>query len=378
MLSNHLTAVVVAIVLAVGDAQAQGATQADDFHRVATSNTMFAIALRGVAPEVDGILNDEAWDQISPLAFVQREPHPGRRSSQRTGVLVTYDRNAIYIAFRLYDSAPDSIRSQLTRRDTPTEQSDWAHVFLDSYADSRTAFQFSVNPSGVKVDALRHGDTGVDRGWDAVWDVAVRIDSLGWTAELRIPLSQLRYATAPDAGTEMRWGANFGREIARHGELSYWSPISAEDGGFVPQFGHLAGLRGLPAPRRIEIRPYTVSRLTRAPERIGDPFYSANAVVATAGVDVKYSLTSDFTLDLAINPDFGQVEADPSVVNLSAFETFFPEKRAFFLEGTDLFAVTYPSWPPLVYSRRIGRAPRGSAPADAQFALSPDATAPRR
>ncbi len=333
-----------------------------------------ATKLIGPAPNIDGVLSDVMWTEAdTSTPFVQLVPRPGDPSTFPTGVQVVYDRNAVYVAMRLFDSAPDSVTTRLTRRDVWSETSDWAHVYLASYGDRRTAFRFSVNPSGVKLDAIHHGDTQEDSGWDAVWDVGVRRDSIGWTAEFRIPLSQLRFASSA-RGEELRWGLNFGRFIARFGERSYWSPIPADAARFVSAFGTLTGLVGLSAPGRLEVQPYVLSRLTRAPGVVENPFHRVNAGTATFGADIRYGVTSDFTLNLAVNPDFGQVEADPSEVNLSAFESFFREKRPFFLEGTDLFRVTFPMWPPLVHSRRIGRRPRGRLPSDARFVDRPDAS----
>jgi hypothetical protein len=245
--------------------------------------------------------------------------------------------------------------------------SDWFAVSIDSYHDRRTAFVFAVNPRGVKRDATITGDDSRDDGWDAVWDAAVRADSAGWTAEIRIPLSQLRFRTAADADA---WGIQFERRIARRDEVSHWAPLPPEGAGTVSRFGTLTGLRGLRPPRRLEIQPYTAARLTRAPGNVADPYHQPSEWFGSAGADVKYGVTGDLTLTATINPDFGQVEADPSEVNLGAFESYFTEKRPFFTEGADIFATGYPE---LFYSRRIGRAPQGSPP-DADFADVPEAT----
>jgi hypothetical protein len=332
-----------------------------------------------VAPAIDGRLDDAAWAAARPVSgFVQRRPDPGAQATQATEVRVLYDDQAIYVGARLLDTHPDSVVAQLARRDQEV-YSDWFHVAIDSYDDRRTAFAFSVNPRGVKRDRLLFDDTREDAGWDAVWEVATRMDSLGWTAEFRIPLSQLRFAAdarAGAGGAEMTWGINFSRQIARRDEESFWSPIPPEAAGIVSRFGRLEGLRDLRPPRRLELQPYTVARLTRAPAPVaagqdGDPFHRPNDLFGSFGADLKYGLTPNLTLTATLNPDFGQVEADPSEVNLTAFETQFEEKRPFFAEGADIFQVAGPQ---LFYSRRIGRSPQGRVPAGASFSRAPEST----
>jgi Domain of unknown function (DUF5916) len=294
--------------------------------------------------------------------FVQLRPDEGEPASERTEVRVLYGSDALYVGFRAFDSAPEEIAGQLTRRDQQSF-SDRVHVFIDSYHDRRTAFHFAVNPKGVKQDYYRFDDTQEDAGWDAVWDVATATDAQGWSAEFEIPYSQLRFA----GGDDQTWGINFLREIARKNESSFWAPISGEDNALVSKFGELRGLRGIERSTRVEVMPYTLARLQRAPGDQNDPFYEANDAFGTVGLDVKYGVTSNLTLDVSVNPDFGQVEADPARVNLSAFETFLPERRPFFIEGASIF--NFPialgdgdgANESLFYSRRIGRAPQGWA-----------------
>lgn len=325
-------------------------------------------------PTIDGSIDDSVWTSARAVApFVQFRPEAGAPSALATGVQVLFDDDAMYVAMELRDDAVDSIVGQLTRRDQYSQNSDWAHVYVDAYHDRRTAYRFSVNPRGVKVDGLHFGDTQEDASWDAVWEAAARIGSTGWTAEFRIPLSQLRFANTADQPNPV-WGVNFGRDIARYGERSYWAPISPDASGFVSQFGRLAGVGGLSASRGVEVSPYTVMRVSRAPALAGHPLRAPTEAGTTIGADVRYRLASDFNLSLAVNPDFGQVEADPSEVNLSAFESFLQERRPFFVEGTDLFRLTFPEWPPLFYSRRIGRAPVGQLPEGATAADLPAAT----
>ena len=317
---------------------------------------------------LDGRLDDAAWARAERAdAFVQSVPEPGRPASQPTEARVLFDATAVYVGMRLHDTHPDSIAATLGRRDF-TGYSDWAHVILDSYNDRRTAFRFAVNPAGVKRDGYISGDqeNQEDLGWDAVWDAEVSRDSAGWTAEFRIPLSQLRFSGGGSAGTE--WGVQFARDLARRNERSTWTLATPDLGGFVSRFGTLRGLRTPDRLRRLEAMPYSAAEVTHAPLPAGNPFVRQDAMRTRVGVDLKYGVTSDLTLTGTIAPDFGQVEADPSVVNLSGVENFFPERRPFFTEGSDLFAANLnaQNWvsgnDQLFYSRRIGRAPQGALP----------------
>jgi hypothetical protein len=369
----HVVAAAVMLVLTSTAAPAQSEMREPPARRVLSAQRVLS-----VAPVIDGILDDAAW-QSAPIAtdFVQRAPRPGQPATQQTEARVVYDNTAIYVAMRLYDSAPDSIAAQLARRDAASPFSDWAHVLIDSYADRRTGYRFSVNPAGVKWDVYYFDDQREDVGWDAVWDVAARIDEHGWTAEFRIPLSQLRFSPASSADAELRWGVQFGRTIARTDELSFWAPVAPSEPGFVSQAGQLIGLHGLGSPKRLELQPYAVSRLTRVPlTSEPDPFFRANTTASTFGADLKYGLSANLTLTGTINPDFGQVEADPAVVNLTAFETLLPERRPFFLEGANLISMQLgdlSSGEGLFYSRRIGRAPQRRAFGSAEHVDVPHA-----
>lgn len=316
---------------------------------------------------LDGRLQEAAWgDAEAATGFVQFSPNPGAPASQETEAYVLYDDVNLYVGARLHDTAPDSIVARLARRDTEV-RSDWFFASFDSYNDRRTAFVFAVNPRGVQRDFLLFDDTRQDDDWDAVWDVAAQVDSLGWTVEMRIPLSQLRFGRSQDR--EMTWGVNFRREIARLAEVDTWARLSPNQDRQVSLFGTLTGLRGIRPPRRLELRPYAVSRLRRAPGDDADPLHRAYAPSVSLGGDAQYGVTSDLTLNVTLNPDFGQIEADPSEVNLTAFETFFPEKRPFFVEGSEVFDVKGPE---IFYSRRIGRQPRGGVPASAAFDRRPE------
>ncbi len=313
------------------------------------------------APDLDGRLDDAAWQGAMIVSdFTQVEPQDGTAPSERTEVCIVYDGSALYIGARLYDSAPEAIVRRLGRRDTHTS-SDEFWVIIDSYHDHRTAFRFSVNPAGVRNDELAtNDDMHGDNSWEPVWAVATQVDSLGWVAEMRIPFSQLRFP----GGDDQVWGINFARRIFRKNERVRWSWVPNTEQGYASNFGHLNGLQNIPAPRRLELLPYTVGT---ADYREGidpdNPFTQGGIYDLSAGFDLKYGLTSGLTLDATVNPDFGQVEADPAVVNLSAFETYFQERRPFFVEGADLFRFGAGSGgfvfgaPQLFYSRRVGRTP---------------------
>ncbi len=313
--------------------------------------------------KMDGFLDDAVW-QKAPVAtgFTQRSPIDGGTPTQRTEARIIYTDTEIYVGIMAYDSAPDSAIASLFRRDGD-QSSDWVYVSFDSYDDKRTAFTFAVNPRSVQKDLLYFDDTDEDVLWDAVWDAEAKLLDNGWSVEMRIPLSQLRFSSRNDNHT---WGVNFQRRIARNNETNFWSPTLSTESGLVSKFGRLEGIKDLKEPRRLEITPYASTRLTRAPKQVGNPYYEESAFAGNIGGDIKYGLTSDLTLTATINPDFGQVEADPSTINLSQFETYFSERRPFFLEGNDIFRFgstkTYNNFgnPETFYSRRIGRSPQGA------------------
>ncbi|MBI1807053.1 MAG: hypothetical protein HYR76_08405 [Ignavibacteria bacterium] len=306
---------------------------------------------------IDGRLDEPVWQKAEMSTnFIQREPQDSSLATEQTEVRVLYNHDAIYIGIRALDSQPSEIRANLARRDR-SSQSDELSVFLDSYHDTRTAFEFTVNPSGSIRDVYYFSDSydNSDASWDPVWEVKTSIDAQGWTAEFRIPFSQLRFEK-----DNTTWGLQVGRRLQRKAEFSYWSRYRKEANTFVSNFGTIEGLVGLSSPVRFELRPYAVGSARFRPSSSGSTYAPVRKGDFNGGLDMKYGLTSDFTLDVAINPDFGQVEADPSVVNLSAFETFFPEKRPLFIEGSGLFSAGL-SVGQMFYSRRIGRAPRGDA-----------------
>ena len=331
---------------------------------------------------IDGKLDDAAWSTAEPSGdFTQAFPTPGAPAPDQTQVRVLYDDDAIYVGIRMFDAHPDSIAAGLAHRDATAATgvySDWAHVVIDSYHDRRTAFRFSTTPRGVQKDLYMFNDNNEDLNWDAVWEVGARVDSLGWVAEYRIPLSQLRFGG--DSTNGRVWGLQVQREVARRSERDTWAPWTPQDGAFVSRFGDLAGLQGMRVPQRLEITPYASSTVTRAPGDAANPFYDKTHNKPSVGGDLKYGLPGGLTLSATLNPDFGQVEVDPAVVNLSAFETSFPEKRPFFLEGSDVFSFGQVvrqndyGGQSFLYSRRIGRQPQLGVPGGTLYADVPKQT----
>ena len=332
------------------------------------------------APVVDGRLDDPVWNLAPAVTdFRQTDPDEGAPVSEATAVRVLYDGTAVYVGARLFDSAPARIVRRLARRDASTH-SDEFRVFLDSYHDRRTAFEFIVNAAGVKKDVLI-GDDGDfdDASWDPVWEAATSVDSLGWTAEIRIPLSQLRFSDTPD----QVWGVHFVRWIERKQEQALFPFISKKDNGLVSRFADLEGIRHVGAPKRLELLPYAVGRGTYlTPRDPGNPFESPASYHPGAGADLKYGMSSSLTLDATLNPDFGQVEVDETFVNLTAFEQFLEEHRPFFVEGTEIFnfgsngggATNFSGRPLYFYSRRIGREPQGKPESSGDFQDMPTST----
>ncbi|CAN5881690.1 hypothetical protein BH11GEM1_BH11GEM1_32960 [soil metagenome] len=375
---SHL-ALALGVALITHPARAQ---QADSLKRTDAPPRVMRATRRTTPIVIDGRLDDAAWATAQPTgAFVQSYPQPGVAAPDQTQVRILYDDVALYVGIRLFDAHPDSIAAGLARRDAGASTgiyTDWAHLVIDSYHDRRTAFRFSTTPRGVQKDGYMFNDNNEDNNWDAVWEVGTRVDSLGWVAEFRIPLSQLRFGG--DSTNGRVWGLQVQREIARRNERDTWAPWSQQDGAFVSRFGDLVGLDGIRVPKRLEVTPYVSSTLTSAPGNPANPFYNALRNKPSIGGDVKYGLPGGLTLSATVNPDFGQVEVDPAVVNLTAFETSFPEKRPFFLEGSDVFSFgqvvrqnDYGDHA-FLYSRRIGRRPQLGVPAGTLYADVPSQT----
>jgi len=310
------------------------------------------------AIRVSGEVSEDVWQRATATdAFLQREPAEGGEPSQRTEFRVAFDSTTLYVKVRAFDTEPGKIVSYLTRRDGDSP-SDWLRVLVDSYYDKRTAYEFAVNPAGVKQDRYWYNDNNRDDGWDAVWDVRVARDGDGWSAEFHIPFSQLRFS--PNGSNT--FGFAVSRTIGRLNETSTWPLLARSATGYVSSFGELGGLSMTASPKRLELMPYAVTDLTRQRTN-GNPLTKASHPGAAIGVDLKYALTPGLTLTSTINPDFGQVEADPAVVNLSAFETFFSERRPFFVEGSGMFRFESDCMDgpcQMFYSRRIGRSPQAT------------------
>lgn len=321
--------------------------------------------------EIDGVIDEADWQSAQVFTgFIQRQPVEGAPVEHDTEVRVLFGDDAIWIAARMWDPDPESIERRLTRRDQFGGPTDQFAVGLDPNFDRLTGYNFSVSAAGVQSDQYLFNDSQRDNAWDAVWSSAVSIDDQGWTAELRIPLSQIRYEASDGPQT---WGVSFHRMRTATNERSSWPLISELRSGTVSQMGRLENVRVQSSARRLEVLPYVVSSLHRGPAEEGDPFFDGTATSGRVGVDLSYGLGAAFTLDATINPDFGQVEADPAVINLSAFETFFPEQRPFFVEDARVFDFSLSGGRnQLFYSRRVGRAPHGRSPSSADFAQIPD------
>ena len=331
-------------------------------------------------PLIDGALTDEAWSQAEPASdFTQRDPDEGLPATERTEIRILYDDEALYVAARMFDGQPALIARRLSNRDDDAD-ADRVSIYLDGMHDHLTGANFQVSASNVQRDAILHNDTFQDSSWDAVWQSRVSIDEGGWSAEMRIPLSQLRFP----ASDRQTWGVNVERFIRRKNETVWLERVPKDEAGLASRMTHLTGLDGLRPKRHLALLPYAASRAELiAPDEPNHPFNDGSRASVTMGADLKWGVTSNLTLDGTINPDFGQVEVDPAVINLSEFETFFQEKRTFFLEGAQIFnnfgaGGSNSFWsfnssdPSIFYSRRIGRAPQISASGD--FTDSPAGT----
>jgi len=311
---------------------------------------------------IDGKVTDEAWDIVDWSGdFIQRQPNENVVPTQETKFKILYDDKNIYLCFRAYDKDPSQITSITSPRDW--FPGDWIEVNIDSHFDKRTAFSFTLSVSGVRGDEFISDDgDNWDTSWNPNWCGKTNIDDQGWTAEIKIPLNQLRYSDT----VEQVWGIEVTRRIHREEERAVWQMIARDDPGWVSNFGELHGIKGIKPQRRIEILPYIVGKVDRSEFDEDDPFNDGSSEFFNLGLDGKIGITTDLTLDMTINPDFGQVEADPSEINLSEFETYFSEKRPFFVEGNNIFnyqltsAMTGGGFVSdnLFYSRRIGRKPQ--------------------
>ncbi|MET0595233.1 MAG: DUF5916 domain-containing protein, partial [Polyangiaceae bacterium] len=299
-------------------------------------------------PLLDGRLDDAAWTKAEPsTTFVQKFPKEGDAPSERTTLRIVYDDANVYVSFDCEQkTVPVALR--LTRRGRLVE-SDWVSVGLGTRADGKSAFEFLVNASGVRVDALRFNDTEKTEDREENWEAETSVRDDGWSAEFRIPIHLLRFASAP----EQTWDLQARRYISNLQETNEWAFFTRSAGGEVSHYGKLHSLRGLVPRAPVELRPFVLGKIENR-EQSSEQLDSGTTFGGSAGLDLKWHPVGDLTLDLTLNPDFAQVEADQQILNLSTFETFFPERRQFFLEGIDIFATPIQ----LLYTRRIGRAPR--------------------
>jgi hypothetical protein len=319
--------------------------------------------LTGASITLDGIPSEDAWNAV-PWGgdFVQSQPNEGKRPSQSTNFKILYDDKFLYIAYRCFDSAPDSIVKRLGRRDD--FPGDFIEVNIDSYHDLRTAFSFTLSVSGVRGDEfVSNNGNNWDASWNPIWYAKTHVNKEGWTGEIKIPLSQLRYGNEK----EKVWGIQFTRRLFRKEERSTWQLIPQNSGVWVSGFGELDGLNDIPLHRQVEIAPYVTVQADAYKKEPGNPFADGSDTKLTVGLDGKVAITNNLIMDLTINPDFGQVEADPSQVRIDGFQNFFDEKRPFFIESRNIFEYQLTGSEAggdydadlLFYSRRIGSSPHG-------------------
>ncbi len=309
------------------------------------------------SPKIDGELTEPAWDLVEWTSdYVEFEPDNATAPTEQTKMKITYDDKNLYVAFKCYQKDPATIERRMGRRDD--FPGDWVEINIDSYGDDRTGFSFTASASGVKGDEFISNNGNFDSSWNPIWYLATSIDNDGWTAEMRIPLSQLRFSNAD----EQIWGIQSTRRYFNNEERSTWQPLPPNPPGWVSEFGELRGIKGIKPQKQLEIQPYTVAQLDTYEKEEGNPFRDGSDARLTGGLDAKIGVTNDLTLDVTINPDFGQVDADPGAVALDGFEIFFQERRPFFVENKSVFDFQLGGGSDnLFFSRRIGRSPQGSA-----------------
>lgn len=306
---------------------------------------------------INGIIDEPGWDVVEWAGdFIENQPDENTPPSQKTKFKIAYDQKYLYVAYRCYDTEPDKIEKRLSRRDGFA--GDRITLILDTYHDKRTAFSFTITAAGVKGDEFvsQNGDNW-DSSWNPIWYAASNIDNEGWTAEIKIPLSQVKFGKSK----EQVWGLQVNRLFFRKAERSVWQRIPRDAPGFISEFGELHGLINIEAQKQLEIQPFAVTQFDTYPEEKGNPFRDGEDFKLNGGLDAKIGITNDLTLDLTVNPDFGQVEADPAAIALDGFQIFFREQRPFFVENKNIFDYRFANnQDNLFYSRRIGRSPQGS------------------
>ncbi|PWA06843.1 DUF5916 domain-containing protein [Flavobacterium psychrotolerans] len=324
-------------------------------------------------PIIDGLLTDSSWDIVDWTGdYIENLPDENTPPIEQTKFKIVYDKEFIYFAFRCYDKDPKEIVKRLSRRDG--FEGDWIEINLDSHGDKRTSFSFSASVAGVKSDGfISDNGNSWEGNWNPIWYLKTNIDKEGWTAEIKIPLSQLKFGN----DTDQVWGLQSTRRYFRTEERSVWQRIPLDAPGWVSEFGELHGLKNLVPQGQIEIQPFFTSKLKTYPREAGNPFRTGNDFKLNGGLDAKVGITNDLTLDLTINPDFGQVEADPAAIALDGFQIFFQEQRPFFVENKNIFNYNFADGQDnLFYSRRIGRNPQGyPKKANGTFIDFPDNTA---
>ena len=321
-------------------------------------------------PVIDGKLDDECWKHGTWAGdYHQWIPREGAKPTYPTEFNIQYDDKNIYVAFRGFDGEPDKINRFAGVRDEYV--GDMMGVTFDSYRDYRTGFEFTITAWGQKIDLILFNPMNWDFNWNPVWKGKVGMEDSAWVAEMEVPLSQLRYSNQD----EQVWGMHTWRWISRLQEESNWEKQSKTGPGMLYNFGELRGIQGLKKSRRLEIMPFALGELKTFEKETGNPFTeNGRSWGGNAGLDAKIGVSSNFTVDLTVNPDFGQVESDPSVMNLTAFETFYEEKRPFFLEGLTIFDYDFDDQT-LFYSRRIGHSPSLTVdPNENLFVETPDKT----
>ncbi|MFT4565797.1 MAG: hypothetical protein ACI9FN_000750 [Saprospiraceae bacterium] len=314
-------------------------------------------------PDIDGILNDEAWDRVEwGETFTVRQPNNGDIPKNQTRFKISYDQDHLYVAFECMHNNPEKIENRLSRRDN--FPGDWVEINIDSYNDNSTAYSFTLSVSGVKGDEfISSNGNNWDSNWNPIWYGKSKINETGWTGEMKIPFSQLRFGKQD----EYTWGFNITRRDFSSDERSAWQAVPANAAGYVNNFSHLVGIKNIQPKKQLELQPYVTTALREMTAEERNPFVDGTATSLSVGIDGKIGITNDMTLDFTINPDFGQVEADPSALNLNGFQIFFDERRPFFIENANLFGGSFSNLDAgglfgndnLFYSRRIGGRPQG-------------------